>query len=335
VRSEAISGCANLLQCHSGARATRGSPESILRVSGYGFRTCRFAAPWNDEGVYHATRSKIAPALLAALSIIVLVVSAGGVRAQRIDLVDRTTLRVCSDPANLPFSNERGEGFENKIAEIVAGELKLPIEYTWFPQATGFIRQTLFSKRCDVVMGYAQGDELVLNTNHYYRSTYALLYRKGNALDGADTLGDPRLKDKRIGVIAGTPPGSVMARLGLIEHAKPYPLMVDRRYESPGERMIADIRAGDIDAGVLWGPIAGYFAPKAGPDLTVMPLLKETGTPRMAYRITFGVRPLEDDWKRQLNTLIAKRQGDLDAVLLQYGVPLLDEQSNLITEPRR
>ena len=92
-------------------------------------------------------------------------------QAQRVDLVDRTALRVCADPANLPFSNDKSEGFENKIADIVAGELKLPVEYTWFPQATGFIRQTLFAKRCDVVLGYAQGDDLVLNTNHYYRST--------------------------------------------------------------------------------------------------------------------------------------------------------------------
>jgi len=254
-------------------------------------------------------------------------------QAQRVDLVDRTALRVCSDPANLPFSNDKGEGFENKIAEIVAADLKLPVEYTWFPQATGFIRQTLFAKRCDVVMGYAQGDDLVLNTNHYYRSTYALVLRKGAGLDGVDSLGDPRLRGKRIGVIAGTPPTTAMAQLGLIEHAKPYPLMVDRRYESPAERMIEDIQSGDIDAGILWGPIAGYFAPKAG--LAVVPLLKDEGGPRMAYRITFGVRPLDDEWKRQLNGLIAKRQGDIDAVLLQFGVPLLDEQSKLITQPRR
>ena len=148
-------------------------------------------------------------------------------------------------------------------------------------------------------------------------------------------LSDPRLKGRRIGVTAGTPPGSVMARLGLIEHAKPYPLMVDRRYDSPGERMIEDIRSGAIDAGILWGPIAGYFAARGGDKLSVVPLLKEVGAPRMAYRITFGVRNLEDDWKHQLNAVIARRQGDIDAVLLEFGVPLLDEQSNLITHPRR
>jgi quinoprotein dehydrogenase-associated probable ABC transporter substrate-binding protein len=267
-----------------------------------------------------------------SLSVVAYVV---GAQAQRVDLVDRTALRVCSDPANLPFSNDKGEGFENKIAEMVAANLKVPVEYTWFPQATGFIRQTLFAKRCDVVMGYAQGDDLVLNTNHYYRSTYALVLRKGTGLDGVDSLEDPRLRGKRIGVIAGTPPTTAMALLGLIERAKPYPLMVDRRYESPAERMIEDIQSSDIDAAVLWGPIAGYFAPKASGELRVVPLLKDAAGQRMAYRITFGVRPLEDEWKRQLNGLIAKRQGDIDAVLLQFGVPLLDEQSNLITKPRR
>jgi quinoprotein dehydrogenase-associated probable ABC transporter substrate-binding protein len=278
--------------------------------------------------------SKIFAALLLLLATTALRTATLAGEGQRVDLVDRTALRVCADPANMPFSNDKGEGFENKIADIVAAELKVPVEYTWFPQATGFIRQTLFAKRCDVVMGYAQGDELVLNTNHYYRSAYALVYRAGAGLDGADSLAEPRLQGKRIGVVAGTPPSNVMAQNGLIQRAKPYPLMVDRRYDSPGERMIADIRSGDIDAGVLWGPIAGYFAAIGGEKLVVMPLLKEAGGPRMAYRITFGVRNHEDDWKRQLNTLIAKRQPDIDAVLLEYRVPLLDEQSHLITQPR-
>jgi quinoprotein dehydrogenase-associated probable ABC transporter substrate-binding protein len=252
----------------------------------------------------------------------------------RSDLVNRLSLRVCADPANMPFSNDKGAGFENKIAEIVAAELKVPVDYTWFPQATGFIRNTLFAKRCDVVMGYAQGDELVLNTNAYYRSVYTLVYRKGAGLDGVDRLADERLKDKRLGLVAGTPPTDIMLRLGLLARAKPYPLMVDRRYDSPAEKMMADIRSSEIDAGVLWGPIAGYFAANGGEPLAVVPLLKETTGPRMAYRITFGVRPGEDDWKRELNALIAKLQGKLDTVLLQYGVPLVDEQDKLITAPR-
>jgi quinoprotein dehydrogenase-associated probable ABC transporter substrate-binding protein len=253
----------------------------------------------------------------------------------RADLVNREVLRVCSDPANLPFSNEARQGFENRIAELVADELKLPLEYTWFPQATGFVRQTLFAKRCDLIIGFAQGDDLVLNTNHYYRSSYVLVHRRGQGLDGATALADERLKDKRIGIVAGTPPGNIMAMLGLMQRAKPYPLTVDRRFESPTELMIADIRSGEIDAGILWGPIGGYFASRGGEALTVTPLLRETIGPRMAYRITFGVRNQEDDWKRRLNELIARRQGDIDAILLDFGVPLLDEETAPVTSPRR
>ncbi len=260
--------------------------------------------------------------------------TAGAVEGQRADLVNRRVLRVCADPANMPFSNQKGEGFENKIADIVGAALGIPVEYTWFPQATGFIRRTLFAKACDVVIGYAQGDELVLNTNHYYRSTYAILYRKGSALEGVDSLADDRLKSKHVGIIAGTPPGDIMAKLGLMPFAKPYPLTVDRRYESPAERMIEDIRSGDIDAGILWGPIAGYFAQRGGEPLVVKPLVKESIGPRMTYRITMGVRQGDDVWKRQLNQIIAQNQGKIDKVLLDYGVPLLDEQNNQIIVPR-
>jgi quinoprotein dehydrogenase-associated probable ABC transporter substrate-binding protein len=273
-------------------------------------------------------------ALLAALLIGLGSGAAGAAEGQKADLVNRKVLRVCSDPANLPFSNEKGEGFENKIADIVADELKIPVEYTWFPQATGFIRRTLFAKACDLVIGFAQGDEFVLNTNHYYRSTYALVLKPGSDLESVDSFSDPRLKGKRIGLIAGTPPGNIMAAEGLMALAKPYPLTVDRRYESPAERMIEDIRSGEVAAGVLWGPIAGYFAAKGGERLVVKPLVKEANATRMAYRITMGVRQSDDQWKRELNAIIAKRQGDIDKVLLAYGVPLLDEDSKVVTEAR-
>lgn len=280
-----------------------------------------------------------AEALRWLVCCVILLFAAGGVskaaETGRADLVNREVLRVCSDPANLPFSNEAGQGFENKIAELVANELKLPLEYTWFPQATGFVRQTLFAKRCDLIIGFAQGDDLVLNSNHYYRSSYVLVYRPGQGLDGVVTLADERLKDKRIGIVAGTPPGNIMAMLGLMQRARPYPLTVDRRFDSPAERMVADIRSGEIDAGILWGPIGGYFASRGGGKLTVTPLLRETMGPRMAYRITFGVRHQEDDWKRKLNEIIARRQGDIDAILLDFGVPLLDEDTAPITAPRR
>jgi quinoprotein dehydrogenase-associated probable ABC transporter substrate-binding protein len=257
------------------------------------------------------------------------------VEGHRSDLVNRQVLRVCSDPANMPFSNQKKEGFENKIADIIGEELKIPVEYTWFPQAMGFTRNTLLAKRCDVIIGTGQGDELVLNTNALYRSGYAIIYPPGKGLDGVDTLFDPRLKDKRIGVVITTPAADVVNKAGLMGKARPYRLMVDRRFDSPSEEMIKDIRAGEIDAGVMWGPIAGYFASRGGEKLTVVPMVKDAKDDKhLIFRITAGVRQGDDLWKRQLNDIIKKRQGDIDKVLLDYGVPLLDEENNPITKPR-
>ncbi|MGH1418132.1 MAG: substrate-binding domain-containing protein [Hyphomicrobiaceae bacterium] len=242
----------------------------------------------------------------------------------RSDLVNRQVLRVCADPANLPFSGKDEPGFENKIAEIVADELNVPVEYTWFPQATGFIRRTLFAKRCDLVIGYAQGDTMVLNTNHYYTSAYSLIYPKGKGLDGIDSLSDPRLVGKKIGIIAGTPPATILALKKLIQYARPYQLTVDRRHFSPAEEMTKDLRSGKVDIGIMWGPMAGYFAQRGGEQLTVVPLLKEKVGPRMSFRITMGVRRADTTWKKKLNEIIAKRQADINKVLASYGVPLFE-----------
>lgn len=285
----------------------------------------------------HASRASLFGLVLALSAVLLGGIAAEAAEGERVDLVNRQILRVCADPANLPFSSQDSKtpGFENKIADLVAAELGIPVEYTWFPQSTGFIRRTLFAKACDVVMGYAQGDELVLNTNHYYSSAYALVISKGKGLDGITTLSDPRLQGKRIGLVAGSPPATIISRLGMMGNVKPYHLFVDRRYASPSERMIEDIQSGEIAAGVLWGPNAGYFAKAAGDDLAVVPLLKEGNTPRMTYRITMGVRQGDDEWKHQLNDIIAKRQGDIDKILLDYGVPIIDEQGQVITEPRK
>ena len=264
--------------------------------------------------------------------------AASAADAPKADLVNRQQLRVCSDPADLPFSNEKGEGFENKIADIIGDELKLPVSYMWFPKSMGFIRMTLAAKKCDLVIGWGQGDDMVLNTNHIFRSVSAIIYKPGSGLDGVESLADPRLKDKRVGIVAGTPPANYVAKYGLMTKAKPYRLMVDRRFDSPAEEMMKDIRSGEIDLGIEWGPIAAYWAVRGGDKLTVVPLLKETGGPKLAYRITMGVRNGDDAWKRRLNEVIAKRQGDIDKVLLDYGVPLLvddDTSMDRITEPRK
>ena len=266
--------------------------------------------------------------LRAALAGVILAGAAAGPLAAETDtsdLVSKDYFRVCADPANMPFSNEAEEGFENRIASLMAEKLERPVQYTWFPQATGFVRRTLAEGRCDVVIGFAQGHELVLNTNHYYTSAYAIVVPEGSDYADVDHLGDPRLQDLVIGVTAGSPPATHMARAGLIGKAKGYKLMVDRRVESPVDLMMADLASGEIDAAVLWGPMAGYYAGQSEMDLVVTPLLKEEGAPRLFYRITMGVRQGELSWKRELNSLIRRNQDEIDAILTEYGVPLVDE----------
>ena len=182
--------------------------------------------------------------LLRRALVAALLFAPGTLAAQTSDLVSNNALRVCADPANYPMSNDAGEGYENKLAELIAGQLDLPVQYTWYPQATGFIRNTLKAKRCDIVMGYAQGHELVLNTNHYFTSAYALIVPEDGDLATVQTLGDPALDGRRVGIIAGTPPAAHMARNGLIAKAKVYNLVVDRRHESPVVDMLDDLAGG-------------------------------------------------------------------------------------------
>jgi quinoprotein dehydrogenase-associated probable ABC transporter substrate-binding protein len=247
------------------------------------------------------------------------------------ELVDAKVLRVCADPSNLPFSNEKGEGFENKVMELMAAKLDKKLAYVWYPQATGFVRNTLGARRCDVIPGFPQGDELAQTTNPYYRTAYALVIKPGNELDDLASLGDPRLKEKRIGIVAGTPPATYLAVNGLMLKAKPYPLVVDTRVDSVAQAMMRDLASGEIDVGVLWGPMAGYYAKQAKEPMRVALLLKETGGPQLAFRIAMGVRPADQNWKRQLNKLIADNQADISRVLLGFGVPLLDERDRPIT----
>jgi quinoprotein dehydrogenase-associated probable ABC transporter substrate-binding protein len=248
-----------------------------------------------------------------------------------IELVDPKVLRVCADPHNLPFSNDKGEGLENKLAELFAAKLDKTVAYAFFPQATGFVRMTLGSHRCDVIMGFPQGDDLVQSTNPYYRTAYALIYKAGSELEDLDRLSDQRLKQKRIGVVAGTPPASYLAANGLLARAKPYALMVDTRVDSSAEAMMRDLKSGEIDVGVLWGPMAGYFARDAADAIRVVPLLKDTGGPQLSYRIGMGVRGADQNWKRQLNRLIQENQQEINKILIGFGVPLLDEKDQPIT----
>jgi len=277
--------------------------------------------------------------LIPLLTIVAIVAGMDWVRAQSdnegldlsIELVDPKVLRVCADPRNLPFSNQKGEGFENKLAELFAAKLQKKIDYMYFPQATGFVRVTLGAHRCDVIMGFPQGDDLVQGTNPYYRTAYALISKPGSGLEDVVELKDPRLKGKHIGIVAGTPPATNMAVNGLMTNAKPYPLMIDTRVDSSAEAMINDLNKGEIDAAILWGPMAGFYAKKSEPPLHVTLLVQEKSGPQLVYRIGMGVRRADQNWKRLLNRLIQENQGEINKILLEYGVPLLDENNQPIT----
>ena len=276
-------------------------------------------------------RATLAIALLAFLGVTGGAPAQGSDTTDSIELVDPHVFRACADPHDLPFSNEGGEGFENKIAELFARKLGKSVAYSFYPDATGFIRNTLNAHRCDVVLGIAQGDDFVQPTSPYYRTAYVAAYHKGGPLEGLESLSDPRLKTAKIGVVAGTPPATYLAADGLLGHIKSYALVVDTRYDSPTHEMMDDLDKGEIDVALLWGPIAGYYAAKSKTPTTITPLVKEPpGGPRMVYRIVMGVRHTDQNWKRALNKLISDNRNEINEILKSYGVPLLDENNQAI-----
>lgn len=247
------------------------------------------------------------------------------------DLVSRTAFRVCSDPSNLPFSNRKLQGFENKIADIFGQQLKEPVRYLWAPSGPGFARNTLNADLCDVIMGYTVGSELVQSTNPYYRSTYVIVAKKGSPLNGIESLDDPKLKGHKLGVFAATPPVDVMLSKGLMDKAQVYPLLVDHRFDSPLTTMMSDLENGKTEAVVVWGPLIGWDVVKSSGGLVLTPLLKEVNRPGFSYRISLGVRHDELDWKHKLDAVLRSRRVDINKVLVSYGVPLIDESGKLVS----
>lgn len=240
-------------------------------------------------------------------------------------------LRVCADPDNMPFSNEKGEGFENKLAELIAEKLDARLDYVWFSEASGLVPNTMGNDACDLVMGYAQGTGLIDDSNPYYYTSYVLLTREDDpALAGVDRLSDPRLKNKRIGLVARTPPASILAMHGLVANAKPFELFAGESQSRAAADMVAEIAAGKLDAGLLWGPVGGYYARRSPVPLSVVPLVKESAGPSTIYGITLGVRPGDPTWKHRINKAIAENQSDINAILQSYDVPLMEPDGKLI-----
>jgi mxaJ protein len=240
-------------------------------------------------------------------------------------------IRVCADPQNMPFSNQKGEGFENKLVDLIAAKLDMQVVYTWLPQVMGHVSTLPDDIECDLLMGYAQGTGQIEDTNPYYRTSYVLIYRQNDkSLASVETLADDRLKSKTIGILARTPPVSIMAMNGLMANARSFEVKGDGNAASAASDVIAAVASGEIDAGILWGPLGGYYAQTAKVPLALVPLVKEKAGPTTIYGITMGVPPNEPEWKHKLNKVIAENQADINAMLSEYNVPLLDENGNRI-----
>lgn len=275
-----------------------------------------------------------AAAVLLALSV------AGPAAAAEGDApAPRQAFRVCLDPHNLPFSSAEGGGIENRIAELFARDLGLPLQYYAFPNRLGFIRNTLRYKlpgedyRCDVVMGVPAGFDQVSATKPYYRSTYALLFAPGKGLEGVHSAEDFLKLDRavqqklRIGVHDRSPASQWLARHELVDRAVVYPMMSPDTQHDPGHAIEQDLAAGRIDAAIVWGPIAGFVARRQpAAQLAVVPLASEPGI-RFDYAMAMGVRYGEPQWKAQIESLIERHRDAIQAILREYGVPLLEPVS--------
>ncbi|MER9586669.1 substrate-binding domain-containing protein [Mesorhizobium sp. M0276] len=239
-------------------------------------------------------------------------------------------LRVCADPNNMPFSNASGQGFENKIAEIVAGELGAKLSYVWWAQRRGFVRNTLKAGLCDLVPGTPANLEMLRTTTPYYRSSYVFVMRK----DGPDitSFDDPRLRELRIGVQlvgddgANSPPVQALGRRGIVGHLIGYPVYGDYSAPNPPARIVEAVANGEVDLAVVWGPLAGYFAAKQKVLLKLTPVTPRIDGPMlpMIYDISMGVRREDAALRDELDAALAKHKAEIDSILTQFGVPRLD-----------
>jgi len=253
-----------------------------------------------------------------------------------------TSFRVCQDPNNLPFSNDKGEGIENRIAQLFARQLNVPVEYYSFPQRMGFVRNTLRYRlpgqdyRCDVILGVPSGWGQASATKSYYRSTYALIFPRDEVFAGVQSGSDFLVKVQnmaqkpKIGLYDKSPGSAWLAKHGLVDAAVVYPILSADPEQFPGEIIAKDLARGDIDVAVVWGPIAGYYATHVeGAEFTVVPLKSEPGV-KFDYAIAMGVRYGEHEWKAKIEALIDSNQAAVSAILKEYGVPLVDEQGALL-----
>ena len=287
---------------------------------------------WRDLAGARALRCGWVQAAMTAALIVGTSASAEGVP---------TAFRPCIDPSNLPFANEKGEGFENRIAELFAQKLGLPIQSYAYPQRMNFIRNTLRYRlpgqdfRCDVVMGIPANYDQAWATTPYYRSTYMLVYRKGRGLDqirtGVDlfSLSPEAQRKLTIGVYDKSPGSIWLARHGWESQAKPYRILSADPEQYPGEIIENDLAQGKIDAAIVWGPIAGYYTKRVrNVELVMLPLKSEPGV-KFDFEIAMGVRYGDREWKDEIEKLIAENRPAIKVILREYNVPLVNEGGEL------
>jgi mxaJ protein len=239
-------------------------------------------------------------------------------------------LRVCADPNNLPFSNEKHEGFENRIAELVARDLGAELHYTWWAQRRGYVRNTLRAGLCDVFIGLPTGLDMVLVTRPYYRSTYTFVTRR----DGprVRSFDDPRLRRLRVGVqligddYANSPPAEALSHRGIVKQVRGYSVIGNYREPDPPSRIVKAVADGDVDVAVVWGPLAGWYAKRSPVPLRVVPVSPEVDVPYLpfVFDIAMGVRRGETAFRDSLDAILVRRRRDIDGILAGYGVPRAD-----------
>jgi mxaJ protein len=267
---------------------------------------------------------------LALLAIGTLLMAASNISGHSRSGSVMNVIRVCADPNNLPFSNEKQEGFENRLAALLAADLGVRPQYTWRAQRRGFVRSTLEAGLCDVVMGLPRGHEHTLTTRPYYRSTYVFVARRDRQLR-LQSLDDPRLRDFRLGVqlvgddFANSPPAHALSARGLTRNIVGYSVLGDYARPNPPARIVEAVARGDIDAALVWGPLAGFFAKRSDIPLELRNVIPDAdaGLP-FAFDISMAVR--RDDAARLggLDDFIVRRRQDIDAILLAFGVPQVE-----------
>lgn len=244
--------------------------------------------------------------------------------------VNSRELRVCADPNNLPFSNERREGFENRLAELVAGEMEATVRYTWWAQRRGFVRNTLRAGECDVIMGVPSSYELVRATRPYYRSTYVFVYPKDRPLD-LRSFDDEILRKVKVGVhiigddYANAPPAHALSNRGIVSNVVGYSIYGDYSQPNPPARLVEAAANGAIDVAIVWGPFAGFFAKHLPVPLEIVPVSPEIDLPFLpfVFDIAMGVRREDEALQHELDEILERKAGEIQALLEEYGVPLV------------